>query len=224
MKNKNEEVGLSTANILKLIIEGKTFDWKEQYILGKQVRELGCASEESELFLAIAKPWEDEVIGDDDKVDLARPSVEQFYFKKVLLLTVNGKTYKWYEQYITGAEIKKQAKIAATEQLFLAITKPWEDEHIGNDDKVDLARPGIEHFYSKVKAPKEVSIQINRKPYEVVPGMHTVAELKTIGGVALAHDLEQVINGKLTPLTDDGKVEICGGEQFISHVKDGSSS
>jgi hypothetical protein len=224
MRTENEGAGLPTAKVLKLIIEGKPYDWKEQYILGKQVREIGCATVESETFLAIEKPWEDELIGDDDKVDLARPGLEQFYFKKLLLLTINGNTYKWYEQYITGAEVRKLAHIAATEQLFLAITKPWEDERIGNEDKVDLARPGIEHFYSKAEGPKKVTIHINHKPYEVLPGVHTVAELKTIAGVPLAHDLEQVIDGKLTPLKDDGKVEICGGEQFISHVKDGSSS
>lgn len=224
MINQNEVAGLTTADILTLIIEGKPYDWKEQYILGRQVRKLGCAPDGSETFLAITKPWEDELIGDDDKVDLARPGIEQFYFKQVLLLTINGKTYKWYEQYITGAEIRKLANIAATEQLFLAITKLWEDEHIGNEDRVDLARPGIEHIYSKAEGQKRVTIQINHRPYELLPGAYTIAQLKTLAGVPLAHDLEQVIDGKLTPLKDDGKVDICGGEQFISHVKDGSSS
>ena len=225
MENQNKVAGLSTANqFLKLIIEGKTFDWKEQYILGKQVRELGSAPEESKTFLAIEKPWVDEHIGDDDKVDLARPGIEQFYFKRLLLLTINGQTYKWYEQYITGIEVRKLAGIVADEKLFLAIEKPWEDEHIADETKVDLARPGIEHFYSKKEGPKKVTITINQNPFEVVPGVHTVADLKAIGGVPLAYDLDQVINGKLTPLKDDGKVDIYGGEQFIGHVKDGSSS
>ena len=224
MKNSQQGADLSTADILKLIIEDKPYDWKEQYILGSQVRKLGNAPAGSETFLVIQKPWEDELIGDDDKVDLARPGIEQFCFRVALVLTINGKTYKWYKQYITGAELRKLAGIAEKEQLFLAIEKPWEDEHIGDADKVDLARPGIEHFYSKAAGPKKVTIHINHKPYEVLPGVHTVAELKTIAGVPLAHDLEQVIDGKLTPLADDGKVEICGGEQFISHVKDGSSS
>jgi hypothetical protein len=225
MENQNKGADLSTANqFLKLIIEGKTFDWKEQYILGKQVRDLGGAPEESKTFLAIEKPWVDEHIGDDDKVDLARPGIEQFYFKRLLLLTINGQTYKWYEQYITGIEVRELAGIAADEQLFLAIEKPWEDEPIADNTKVDLARLGVEHFYSKKAAPKKVTITIDQKPFEVVPGVHTVADLKTIGGVPLANDLEQVIGGKLSPLKDDGKVDICGGEQFISHVKDGSSS
>jgi hypothetical protein len=36
--------------------------------------------------------------------------------------------------------------------------------------------------------------------------------------------LNEVIHGKLTPLADDGAVEICGGEVFLSHPKDGGSS
>ena len=137
MKNSQQGGGPTNADTLKLIIEGKGFDWKEQYIFGKQVRELGGARMDSLIFLAIAKPWEDEQIGDEDKVDLARPGIEQFYFKPVLLLTINGKEYKWYSQYITGEEIKKLAGIALSEQLWLAIEKPWEDEKIANDDKVD---------------------------------------------------------------------------------------
>jgi hypothetical protein len=225
MENQNKGAGLSTANqFLRLIIEGKTFDWKEQYISGKQVRELGNAPDGSETFLAIEKPWVDERVGDDDQVDLARPGIEQFYFKRLLSLTINGQTYKWHEQYITGIEVRNLAGIVRDEQLFLVIEKPWEDEHIADDTIVDLARPGIEHFYSKKGGPKKVSITINQKPFEVAPGVHTVADLKAVGGVPLAHDLEQVIDGKLMPLKDDGKVDICGGEQFISHVKDGSSS
>ncbi|MBD1395133.1 multiubiquitin domain-containing protein [Mucilaginibacter glaciei] len=149
MENQKQGADLSTANILKLIIEGKPFDWKEQYILGNQVRKLGNAPAESDTFLAIKKPWEDELIGDADKVDLARPGIEQFYFKRFLMLTIHGKQYKWYEQYITGAEIKDLAAIEATDQLWLSIEKPWEDELISDHEKVDLARPGIEHFYSK---------------------------------------------------------------------------
>ncbi|MDR6941346.1 multiubiquitin domain-containing protein [Mucilaginibacter pocheonensis] len=224
METPNKGAGLSNANILKLIIEGKSHDWKEQYILGKQVRELGQAPAESETFLAIQKPWEDELIGDDDKVDLARPGIEQFYFRPVLLLTINGKIYKWYEQFITGLEVKQLAGISVEDHLWLAIKKPWEDEKIGNEEKVDLARPGIEHFYSKPEEPKEVVITINKVEYQVKPGIHTVANLKSTGGVPSAYELEQVIAGKLTPLKDDASVEIKGGEQFVSHVRDGSSS
>jgi hypothetical protein len=36
--------------------------------------------------------------------------------------------------------------------------------------------------------------------------------------------LEQLIEGKLAPLDDNGSVVIKGGEIFIGHIKDGASS
>ena len=48
--------------------------------------------------------------------------------------------------------------------------------------------------------------------------------IKTLGGVPAAYDLEQVIDGKLVPLPDDSAVTLKGGEVFVSHPKDASSS
>jgi ethanolamine utilization protein EutQ (cupin superfamily) len=42
--------------------------------------------------------------------------------------------------------------------------------------------------------------------------------------VPQADELEQVIDGKLTPLPDGGAVTIKGGEVFMSHVRSGGSS
>ena len=52
----------------------------------------------------------------------------------------------------------------------------------------------------------------------------TVAHIKQLGGVAAAEELEQVIDGKLTPLADDGHVTIKGHEVFISHVRASAGS
>jgi hypothetical protein len=70
----------------------------------------------------------------------------------------------------------------------------------------------------------EVLITINTVEKPIHSGSHTVVEIKKLGGIPLADDLNEVIHGKLTPLTDDGAVEICGGEVFLSHPKDGGSS
>ena len=69
--------------------------------------------------------------------------------KTKLILKINDKVYNWHEQYITGAEVKSLGEIPSNEILFLEIKKPWEDELIENDDRVNLARPSIERFYSK---------------------------------------------------------------------------
>jgi hypothetical protein len=69
-----------------------------------------------------------------------------------------------------------------------------------------------------------VGITIDTKSRDIHRGRRTVAEIKQVGEVPLAFDLEQLINGKLTLLPDDGSVTIKGGEQFFSHPKDGGAS
>lgn len=80
--------------------------------------------------------------------------------KHVLHLTINGKQYKWHQQYITGAELRKLGNIPQEEEIFLAVKKPWEDEPIPDDKQVNLARPEIEHFYSQDKEVK-VTLIVN---------------------------------------------------------------
>lgn len=88
------------------------------------------------------------------------------HVKHVLELTINGKSYEWHQEYITGAEIKKLANIPTDIEIFLAVKKPWEDEPIKEDTKVNLARPEIEHFYSKDKHHK-ITLIVNgrQKPW-----------------------------------------------------------
>lgn len=69
-----------------------------------------------------------------------------------------------------------------------------------------------------------VTITIDGVDKEIHRGRYTVVELKNLGGIPLAYDLEQVIDGKLVPLPDDGAVTIKGGEKFVGHPKDSGSS
>lgn len=83
--------------------------------------------------------------------------------KPILPLTINNKDYEWHQEYITGAEIRKLGNIPAEDEIFLAIKKPWEDEPIPDDKQVNLARPEIEHFYSKDKDFK-ITLMVNGRP------------------------------------------------------------
>lgn len=143
----------------------------------------------------------------------------------VLHFMIETTQYEWEHQYITGAEIRQLGHIPADSEILLAIEKPWEDEVIEDDTKVDLARPGIERFnFRKRGEGVMVEISINDKPYKVKRGKYTVSQLKDIGKVPQADELEELIDGKLTPLKDAVDVIIKGGEQFFSHKRDGSSS
>ncbi len=86
--------------------------------------------------------------------------------KHVLLLTINEKLHEWHHEYITGEEIRKLGEIPIEDEIFLAVKRPWEDELIKNDTRVNLARPEIEHFFSKDKHFKAILIVNGReKPW-----------------------------------------------------------
>jgi hypothetical protein len=70
----------------------------------------------------------------------------------------------------------------------------------------------------------EVSITINNRTVSIHRGRQTVAQIKAVGGVNPAHELELVEDGQFRPLPDDGAVTLKGGEVFISHPRDSASS
>jgi hypothetical protein len=135
--------------LLELIIEGKKFEWFEQYITGKQLKELRGLPLNCELFLDIVEPWKDDAILNDEVVDLARSGIEQFYIKQKLKYSIDGKNFETDKQYIKGYQIRRKGNIAADFQIFLENKQPWEDDLIEDNEIVDLARPGKEKFYSK---------------------------------------------------------------------------
>jgi hypothetical protein len=83
-----------------------------------------------------------------------------------LTFIINEKKYDWYQQYIMGFEIRKLGNIPLEDEIFLKIKKPWQDEPILDQTQIDLARPGIEYFFSKEK-PKLITIIVNgrEKPW-----------------------------------------------------------
>lgn len=83
--------------------------------------------------------------------------------KKALSLIIDGNHFEWHQQYITGAEIRNLGHIPEAHQIYLRIKQPWEDELINDDTSVDLARPGIEHFFSKENNPKIVLVVNGRE-------------------------------------------------------------
>jgi hypothetical protein len=151
---------------LKLLIEGKEFDWFDQYITGKQLKELRGLPLDCELYLDVVEPWKDDAILNDEVVDLARSGIEQFYVKKKLKYSIDGKNFDTDKQYIKGSQIRKQGNIAEDFEIYLDNKEPWEDDLILDDEIVDLARPGKEKFYSKEK-PFLVELIVNllKKPW-----------------------------------------------------------
>ncbi|MGD0582294.1 MAG: hypothetical protein ABR974_05035 [Bacteroidales bacterium] len=69
-----------------------------------------------------------------------------------------------------------------------------------------------------------VEIIVNDVHYPIHRGNRTVSEIKIASNVPLVDKLDQVKEGKLVPLDDNGSLVIKGGEEFKSHVPSGGSS
>lgn len=79
-------------------------------------------------------------------------------------------------------------------------------------------------MHVELREPKQVQVTINSNPYEIEKGKHTVAEIKGVGGVPLADQLNQIKDGKPLQLADDSEVKITGGEEFYSKPRSSGSS
>jgi hypothetical protein len=70
----------------------------------------------------------------------------------------------------------------------------------------------------------DVTITVDNKSFTTHRGNITVSELKALAAVPAAYEVEQIIDGTLTPLRDDGHVVLKGAERFVSHPRAGASS
>ncbi|WP_192350349.1 multiubiquitin domain-containing protein [Algoriphagus sp. Y33] len=149
-----------TKPSLKLVIEGKQYETFEQYLTGAQLKELAGIPWETDLFLSITRPYNDELIENDKSVNLARPETEYFFVKKKLHFSIDGKPFVWYKQFIRGIQIRELGNIPPEIDIFLDIKEGWEDDLITDDEVVDLARPGKEKFITK-PAPVKFAVIVN---------------------------------------------------------------
>lgn len=83
--------------------------------------------------------------------------------KHFLSLTINGEKFEWPNQYITLKEIRKLGNISDDDDVYLQIKEPWIDELLKEEIPIDLARPEIEHFFSK-EVQQIVTLIINGTP------------------------------------------------------------
>lgn len=145
---------------LEFKIENQVFKTDQQYWTGAELKAKASIPLETELYLSIRKPFEDELIENGTRVNLARPEMEYFFVKRKLPYTINKVGFISYKQYIRGSQLRQQGNIPAEDEIYLDNEEGWDDEPILDEEFVDLARPGKEHFYSK-KSSTEITLIVN---------------------------------------------------------------
>ena len=148
---------------LRFTVGGVQYETDQQYLTGAAIKQLAGISPDVDLYLRVDSPFNDELIENSKVVNLALPGIEGFFTKKALKYFVDGRPIISKSQYITGEEIKIAAGLPLDVELFLDVPEGWKDQRIGNEEKVNLARPGQERFISKGKM---VIIFVNGTRYE----------------------------------------------------------
>lgn len=72
-----------------------------------------------------------------------------------------------FNSIVTGIELKEMAGLLRDSDLFL-INQGSRDILIGNDEKIDLSHPGVEHFTSQVKVREHCHSYNYFSPYDIL--------------------------------------------------------
>jgi hypothetical protein len=124
-----------------------------RHVTGSDIRQAGNITDDQLLMMKIE--GRDEEISDNDSIDLAREEIESFYTipKPVYPIRINTHPYQWPERLISGLQVRNLGNIPADEKLFLTIQ--GQDEEVGTEQQIDIARRGAEEFYSIRDKPRE---------------------------------------------------------------------
>ncbi|OFX84821.1 MAG: hypothetical protein A2W99_06380 [Bacteroidetes bacterium GWF2_33_16] len=70
-------------------------------------------------------------------------------------IMIDQKPFEVEEQFITGAQIKTKVGAPANYGVWLKVSGPNQDKEIADNEQVDLAQPGREHFFTGAKTTTE---------------------------------------------------------------------
>lgn len=110
---------------------------------------------------------------------------------RTLTFLVEDKPYATDQQYLMGTQIKQIAGLPKEAELFLTVSAPWKDEPVADNQKVDIARPGIEGFYIK----KKLKFIIEGKEFETDRQYITGAEIRRLGNITVGYQIFLSIKG-----------------------------
>lgn len=134
----------------------------DRFITGKELRALPGVNNDDIIYLRIQ--GKDEEVHDTETVDLAREEIESFYTMPrhpVYKISINNKVFEYSDRFITGKQVRKLGSIDEDQEVYLRLE--GQDDLILPDLRIDLARRGVEYFYSKDKH-TDVTIIVNGEP------------------------------------------------------------
>jgi predicted Rdx family selenoprotein len=203
-----------TAPLVRILIDGKAYELHQGTHMVHEVKQRASIPEAD----ALAQDINNVVTALDQTGSVSITGNEVFLsFPAKVEVTINGKPHEVRRGDESVSGLKKLAGIAEADQLeqdingFVTLLDQTGSVKI-NGGEVFLSFPAI------------VKITVDGKSFEIGRGKEPVAAIKKVASVPAANQLDQDINGVLTPIDQDGSVLIRGGEIFVSYPATGSSS
>ena len=136
-------------------------------LLGRQILQAAGVGSNAEVSLFAVLPSGDfEDVRLDEPFDLRGHGAERFIAFQTdrdFKLTLNDHQVEWGKPAISGATLHALAKAGANEAVFLRV--PGHDGRlIEMGELVDLAAPGVEHFYTVARPVPTYEIIVNARP------------------------------------------------------------
>lgn len=129
---------------------------------------------------------------------------------------IDGKKFETFEQFITGAALKELAGIPLHISLYLEVQEGYDPDLIKNEEKVDLARTDVEHFYVEDK----LKFTINGAPFITYEQYISEEQLRVLGMIPAIDDLYLKVPEPYEDelITSGRKVDLAlpGKEHFVS--------
>ena len=121
------------------------------------------------------------LVGLDERVHLRKLGPHDFRsFKSdhVFRFTIDGRGYEWGVAIISEPELREIGRLPEDEVLI--VKRDGNDEVLGPENKLDLAKPGTEHLVTKKRL---VKVFYDSEPKQIPAAVYTTEQLINIFGV-----------------------------------------
>lgn len=139
--------------------------------------------------------------------------------KNNLKFNFNGVLYEWTKQYITGKELREISKTNSTTSIYLSLKDPWDDLLISDTESIDLARHGIEYFFTK----NPLHFSINNVRFDWDRATISGLKIRSLGEIPETHEIFLDVPDPYIdePIYDTTIVNLAinGTEHFVSREK-----
>jgi len=137
-----------------------------------------------------------------------------------------GEHHALHHPKILGADLKKLAHEVNKDSILVADLEGIADVIISDHQRL-VVKPSDQFLVipqSNSANHHEVTVRIDNRQVTLKTGEYLVSALKQILGVPIEYELELVRCGQFHPLADTDHFKLHEPEEFISHVRTGSSS